>query len=197
MLLGQPENGLNRKERQIESLVEPIVKAVGLQVWGVQYLAQGRHSMLRVYIDRAADADIETRVEPACEAGSEVAQGISVSDCEAVSHQIGELLDVEEVVTGEYTLEVSSPGMDRQLFHAHQYESAIGELLDVRLNYAFEGRKKFIGQLVGVEDNEAVVRIDSQEYVLPMETIAKASIVPQFEDAELPGKTARKSGKKT
>jgi len=184
---------LNRKERQIESLIEPIVKTVGLQVWGVQYLAQGRHSVLRIFIDRCTVGVSQE----ALETGAQRQNGISVSDCEAISHQVSELLDVEEVVTGEYTLEVSSPGMDRQLFHAHQYEGAIGELLDVRLSYPFEGRKKFIGQLVGVEDNEAVVRIESQEYVLPMETIAKACVVPQFDEAELPGKTARKSGKKT
>ena len=185
-----PENGLNRKERQIESLIEPIVRAAGLQVWGVQYLAQGKHSMLRIYIDRALES-------ASASASADAPVGISVSDCEMVSHQISELLDVEELITGEYTLEVSSPGMDRQLFHAHQYENAVGEVLDVRLSYPFEGRKKLIGLLTGVEDNEAVIRIESQEYVLPIETIAKATVVPQFEEAELPGKTARKSGKKT
>lgn len=189
----ESEKGLNRKERQIESLIEPIVKAAGLLVWGVQYLAQGKHSMLRIYIDRA----VEQPANQAELSAAETLNGISVSDCELVSHQISELLDIEELVTGEYTLEVSSPGMDRQLFHAHQYENAIGEVLDVRLSYPFEGRKKLIGQLVGVEDNEAVIRLETQEYVLPMETIAKASVVPQFEEAELPGKTARKSGKKT
>jgi len=84
--------------------------------------------------------------------------GVTIDDCEKVSRQVGELLDIEDTINGEYTLEVSSPGLDRELFRPEQYSQVVGEQLDVRLNYPFEGRKKFVGHLAGVEDSEAIIR---------------------------------------
>lgn len=168
---------MNRRERQIEELIEPAVVALGCRVWGINYLSQGKHSVLRVYIEKgAADAQ---KVE------AETQAGISIDDCERVSRQVSELLDVEETINGEYTLEVSSPGLDRQLFHPEQYVRVLGETLDVRLNFPFDGRKKFVGQLVGVEDDEAVIQIDGEEFLLPIETIQKAQVVPTFDESDL------------
>lgn len=151
-------------------MLQPSVAAAGLRLWGLQYLRGGKLPTLRVFID-APGAD----------------EHVSVDDCERVSREISVLLDVEEVIPGDYTLEVSSPGMDRQLFHAAQYAEMIGEVLDVRLNYAFEGRKKFVGLLVGVEQDEAVLQIDQEEFVLPIELIQRARVVPQFDGIERGG----------
>ena len=98
-----------------------------------------------------------------------------------MSKHVGDILDVEDFSQNAYTLEVSSPGMDRILFKAEQYNAHVGEQVDVRLNFPFEGRKKFIGLLAGIEDNSAVVQVDTDEYVLPIENIQKARIVPTFE----------------
>ena len=152
---------MNRTEQQIEGLVEPTVQALGCSVWGIEYLSQGRHSKLRIYIDKE--------------------DGVSVDDCAAVSRQVEHVLDVEDIIRQEYTLEVSSPGMDRILFSEHQYQDSIGETVDVRLNFPFEGRKHFIGLLTNVEDAEAHVLIDEEEYLLPIENIQRARVVPQFE----------------
>jgi len=171
---------LNRRERQIEELIEPAVVALGCRVWGINYLSQGKHSVLRVYIEKQAqEIATQEKVE------TETQAGISIDDCERVSRQVSELLDVEEAINGEYTLEVSSPGLDRQLFHPEQYTRVLGEMLDVRLSFPFDGRKKFVGQLVGVEDNEAVIQIDGEEFLLPIETIQKAQVVPTFDESDL------------
>ena len=91
------------------------------------------------------------------------------------------MLDIDEVFTQSYTLEVSSPGMDRILFKVSQFEANVGEVVDVRLNYPFDGRKHFVGRLAGVEDDQAVVQIDDDEFVLPIENVQRARVVPQFD----------------
>ena len=91
------------------------------------------------------------------------------------------LFDVEEPISGQYTLEVSSPGMDRILFHLEQYVESVGETVDVRLSQPFEGRRKLTGVLAGVEDDEIVVHVGDDEYLLPLEWIQRARIVPRFE----------------
>jgi ribosome maturation factor RimP len=96
-----------------------------------------------------------------------------------VSEQVSGILDVEEPITGEYTLEVSSPGLDRQLFRLAQYARYIGETLEVRLRSAFEGRRKFKGVLKGIEGEDVVIQVDDHEFLLPYEVIEKARIQPR------------------
>ncbi len=151
---------LNRKEKQVEELLAPTVGSLGCEIWGVEYLSQGKHSKLRLYIDREG--------------------GVDVDDCANVSRHVSDILDVEDFSHSAYTLEVSSPGMDRILFKEDQYVDSVGEQVEVRLNYAFEGRKKFLGVLTGVEDRCALVQIDDEEYALPLENIQRARVVPVF-----------------
>lgn len=147
-------------QERLTELFDPVVAALGCELWGVEYLTQGRRSLLRVYIDKE--------------------EGIGVEDCERVSRQVSSVLDVEDPIHTEYTLEVSSPGMDRPLFKLSQFESSVGEQVAVRLRQPFEGRRKFTGLLKGIENEEIVLEVDSEEYVLPYELIDKANIVPQF-----------------
>ena len=123
------------RENRLRELLGPTVEALGFELWGVEHLAQGRHSVLRVYIERP--------------------EGISVDDCAAVSEQVSAVLDVEDPINGEYTLEVSSPGLDRRLFALAQYGRYLGETIDLRLRSPFEGRRKFRGLLKGVEQEPA------------------------------------------
>lgn len=152
---------MNRTEQKVEALLRMTVEGMGCEIWGVEFLSQGRHSKLRLYIDKAG--------------------GVSVGDCEKVSRQVSDVLDVENMFTKGYTLEVSSPGMDRILFNAEQYESNVGETVDVRLNFPLEGKKRVVGLLAGVENAEAIVQADGEEYVLPLENVQRARIVPQFD----------------
>ncbi|NOX50622.1 MAG: ribosome maturation factor RimP [Gammaproteobacteria bacterium] len=152
---------MNRKETEVEELLAPTVQSLGYNIWGVEYLNQGKHSKLRLYIDSE--------------------EGIEVDDCAAVSRHVSDILDVEESIESAYTLEVSSPGLDRILFKESQYQASIGEQVDVRLNFPFEDRKKFSGLLVDIQDSSVVVQIDDNEYVLPIENIARARVVPTFD----------------
>ena len=147
------------KEQQIQALLEPTVEAMGFELWGIEYQSQGKYSILRIFIDSG--------------------NGINVDDCAAVSEQAGSVLDVEEPITGEYTLEVSSPGMDRLLFKLEQYPAYVGEIVELRLRTAFEGRRKFKGVLKGIEGEDVVIHVDDHEYLLPVSAIEKARVQPR------------------
>lgn len=143
----------------LTELFEPAVNALGFTLWGIEYIAQGRHSLLRVYLDKEGGIDIE--------------------DCAVASRQISSILDVEDPITGEYTLEVSSPGLDRALFTLEQYSEYLGWHVSLRLTENFENRRKFTGQLKAVIDEEVVIIIGDEEYTIPFELIDKANLVSQ------------------
>lgn len=146
-------------------MLTPTVEGLDCRIWGVEYASQGRHSRLRIYIDRE--------------------DGVSVEDCERVSRHVSDVLDVEEVISGGYTLEVSSPGMDRVLFKAEQYAANVGQQVEVRLVYPFEGRKRIVGVLAGLEEDDScghvIVQADDEEYLLPLESVQRTRIIPQFD----------------
>ena len=151
---------LSAQRDKLEEMLRPGIEALGFELWGVEYQSHAKRSMLRIYIDAEA--------------------GISVDDCAKVSHQVSGVLDVEDPITGEYTLEVSSPGMDRPLYRLEQYAEYIGSDINIRLRIAFEGRRKFQGRLVAIEGDEVVIQLDGHEYLLPFEQIDRAQIVPSF-----------------
>ncbi|WP_188862845.1 ribosome maturation factor RimP [Marinobacterium nitratireducens] len=151
---------MSAKLKLLHELIEPSVTALGFELWGIEYVAQGAHSVLRIYIDSE--------------------DGISVDDCAKVSHQVSGILDVEEPISGQYNLEVSSPGMDRPLFTLEQFAAWAGHQVQLRLRVPFEGRRKFKGLLNGVEGDEVLLVVDKEEYLLPIDLIDRANIVPQF-----------------
>ena len=148
------------KDQQMADMLQSTVAALGYVLWGVEHMAQGKHSVVRVYIDSPA--------------------GITVDDCAAVSEQVSSILDVEDPITGEYTLEVSSPGMDRLLFELEQYSGYLGETLEVRLRSAIEGRRRFKGILKGIEGEDVVIQVDDHEFLLPFGAIEKARVQPRI-----------------
>ncbi len=150
-----------RKE-QIGDLLRPSIEDLGCQLWGLELLSQGRHALLRIFIEREGSVTLE--------------------DCEKVSRQVSLVLDVEDPIQTAYTLEVSSPGLDRQLFSADQYPAYIGAKLKVRLRSNFEGRRNFTGQLVGLEKDDMVLRVGEDELVFPLESVERANVVPEFDD---------------
>ena len=148
-----------RKEQQLQELLAPTVEAMGYELWGLEYLSQGRYSLLRLFIDAE--------------------NGITVDDCAAVSEQVGSVLDVEDPISGEYTLEVSSPGVDRLLFRLEQFPAYVGEVVELRLRSPFEGRRKYRGVLTGIEGEDVVLQVDDHEYLLPHSVIEKARVQPR------------------
>ncbi|MCV6615074.1 MAG: ribosome maturation factor RimP [Cellvibrionaceae bacterium] len=147
-------------KQQLQQLLEPVVESLGCSLWGLEYLSQGRHTTLRLYI--------------------EAEEGVGVEHCEKVSRQVSAVMDVEDPIAGEYTLEVSSPGLDRPLYTLAQFTQYVGEQVSLRLRQAFEGRRKFSGRLNGVEGDEILLVVDDEEYLLPIELIEKANVVPSF-----------------
>ena len=152
---------MSSKLEQLQALLAPVVEGLGYQCWGIEYVSQGKHSVLRIYIDKE--------------------DGILVDDCEAVSRQASAILDVEDPISSEYTLEVSSPGMDRPLFTLEQFAAHAGEQVKIKLRTPFEGRRNFQGLLRGVEEQDVVVQVDNQEFLLPIDSIDKANIIPSFD----------------
>lgn len=151
---------LSGKVSELEILLVPIIEALGYRCWGIEYLSQGRHTLLRVYIDHP--------------------DGISVEACAAVSRQASAVLDVEDPITGDYTLEVSSPGMDRPLFTLEQFAAYTGEQAKLKLRVPYEGRRNFQGVIRGVEGDEVILQVGEHEYLLPIDSIDKSNIIPRF-----------------
>lgn len=149
------------KLSDLQALVEPVVQAMGFVLWGVEYLPSGKYSTLRIYIDHEA--------------------GIHVDQCADVSRQISAVMDVEDPIAGNYTLEVSSPGMDRPLFTLEQYAAFEGEWAEIKLRYAFEGRRNFKGVLSGIDDGDVVIAVETEEFMLPIESIDKGRVIPNFD----------------
>ncbi|MBC6429016.1 MAG: ribosome maturation factor RimP [Cellvibrionales bacterium] len=151
------------QETALAALLAPTVAGLGCELWGIEYRNAGPRRLLRVFIDRP--------------------QGVRIEDCERVSRQLSALLDVEDPLGGAYTLEVSSPGLDRRLYEIAHYRGAIGSLVQVRLRPDCgerTGRRNFKGRLVAVEDAQIVLRQDEAEWVLPLETLERARVVPEF-----------------
>lgn len=148
---------VKKSEALIAELITPTIEALGLELWGIEHGSQGKFSLLRIYIDSE--------------------EGITVDDCERVSRQVSAILDVEDPISGEYTLEVSSPGMDRPLFTEEQFKRYLGEVVSVRTRGPINGRRKFKGTIVEVSDGTVVVNIDGENYQIPHAEIEKAALV--------------------
>ena len=91
------------------------------------------------------------------------------------------MLDVEDQIRSGYTLEVSSPGMDRLLFKGEHYAGNVGQTIDLRLNFPFEGQRKFIGRIIDFRDDEVVMQIDDMEFCFPVENVQRARVMPQYD----------------
>jgi ribosome maturation factor RimP len=144
------------KQEILHNLIEPVVASLGCELWGLEYLTQGRYTTLRIFIDGPS--------------------GVSLEDCEKVSRQISAVMDVEDPIDGEYTLEVSSPGMDRSLYTASHYARYVGETVNVRLRMARDGRRRFKGNIVKVENEDVTINVEGKEILIPVDAIDKANI---------------------
>jgi len=150
------------KQELLHDLIEPVVVSLGCELWGLEYLTQGRYTTLRIFIDAPA--------------------GVSLDDCEKVSRQVSSVMDVEDPIDGEYTLEVSSPGMDRPLYTAAHYARYVGETVNVRLRMARDGRRRFKGNILKVDGEDVLVEVEGKEILFPVDAIDKANIVPRFDE---------------
>ena len=137
---------------------------MGYELVGVEYKRQGEGGVLRIYIDKEG--------------------GVNIDDCSKVSHQVGGVLDVEDPINNAYKLEVSSPGLERPIFRESDFERFKGHMVKIKLSIPYEGQRNFNGVLDGVEDSMVVIIMDNMEYLLPIEQIERANLVPQFKKGQ-------------
>ena len=148
----------------VRSLVEPVVAREGLELVDVQFPSERGRSVLRLFIDTVPPGT-KTR-------------GVTVDECSSISRVVGDLLDVEDVVPGQYTLEVSSPGLFRPLTKPEHYDRALGERVKIKTFAKLEGRKVFAGVLTHREGQTVGLLVDGQEFELDLEKVAKANLEP-------------------
>lgn len=134
-----------------------VVTTMGYEFVGCELQRQGRGSVLRIYIDK----DL----------------GITLTDCSHVSHQVSAMLDVEDPIQGQYSLEVSSPGLDRPLFELAHFEKYVGQKIKVRLQTPINNQRNFVGVLLRVEGMNIHLSMDSEEIVLSFPEIEKAKLL--------------------
>ncbi|UJF24871.1 ribosome maturation factor RimP [Suttonella sp. R2A3] len=157
------------REEKVSELCRPLVESMGYEWVGVEYHHNTRNAILRIYVDKPEG-------------------GIGIDDIVEVTEQINPLLDVEDPISAEYTLEVSSPGMDRPLFELAHFAQFVGAEVKLMTRRAVGNQRKFTGVIESVDQEAGQVSLllpDSKEQtviVLDYENIDKARLVPIFED---------------
>lgn len=150
------------KKAEIAGLLGPTVQALGLELWGVELALSRSRSLLRLYIDHSQ-------------------RPVTLDDCESVSREVSAVMDVNDPITGNYTLEVSSPGLDRPLFEAAHYERFVGAVVRAQTLTPIAGRRRFQGTITSVAGGQVTITIDTGPVSLAIADIEKAKLVPQFD----------------
>lgn len=143
-------------QNELEQLLSPTIRDMGYELWGCEYLSQGKHSLLRIYIDKA--------------------EGIGIEDCQEVSKQVSALLDVEDPIPGNYSLEISSPGIPRPLFSSWQYQLYIGQPVQVKMFKSVNGKRKLMGTIVSASESTLVLNINNEHQEILFSNIVKANL---------------------
>lgn len=141
---------------QIWALLEPVIASEGFEVLEIEYRREAPGWVLRIYIDQE--------------------DGVAVDDCARISHVVGDVLDVAEVVNVPYHLEISSPGLDRPLRKVEHFRKHIGSIVKVRSAAPIEGRKKFKGRLTDAGAESITLDCDGQECIIPLSFLERAQL---------------------
>lgn len=153
---------------QLQALLAPTVEALGLELLGIEYLPQPGGSLVRLYIDTKTADGAEDK-------------GVGIEECESVSREVSAQLDVEDPITGNYTLEVSSPGIERPLFAPAQFARFAGESAKVTLRLPQEGRRRFSGKIISVEGDKILFEVEGAgDFEVLHENIDKAKLAPDW-----------------
>ena len=150
---------------QLRELLAPVVAGLGYQLCELEFLPRSGGGMLRIYIDSSRDSP-----EP----------GISLDDCERVSRAVSETLDAADPIPSHYTLEVSSPGLDRLLRTREHFERFAGERVRLEMMQPVEGRKRFSGRLLGVGASDITLELENGSISLPIDDIHRARLAPDM-----------------
>ncbi len=145
---------------ELVNLLEPTIEQLGYELSDLELNLGGRDVVVRVFIDKP--------------------DGVDLSDCEMVSRQLSAVLDVEDALPGHYTLEVSSPGLDRKLTKPAHFQRFTGETVRVKLRFPVDGRRNFRGALRAADDEKIEVEVDGESHSLQIATIESARLVPSL-----------------
>lgn len=163
---------LSTKVTELTSIIEPAVAACDVALWGVEFVPQGRRSLLRIYIEALPEDKANGKQ-------------VTIEDCTAVTHQVSGILEVHDPIAGEYVLEVSSPGFDRAFFVSEQMLDYIGQSVSLRLIQAIgqgsDKRRKVTGKLDAMKDDSLLLTTnDGEQFEVALSNIDKANLV--YED---------------
>ena len=165
---------------QIRGIAERVAKSLGLEIWDVQSRREPSGQVVRVFIDRPGPANTAE-------------ESVSIEDCEHVSREMGTILDVEDPLPFTYTLEVSSPGLDRPLRNEADYKRFLGRLARISSYEPLEGRRHWTGRLVSVEDGVVSLDLENENGApvrIPLDKIAHGRLEVEFPKAEGRGRAA-------
>jgi ribosome maturation factor RimP len=147
---------------QVRQLLDPILESMGLSLWDLEFHKQGPRWLLRIFIDR--------------ESGD-----VTLGDCETVSRDLSAALDVEDIISHAYTLEVSSPGLDRTLSKPAHFVRFTGSTIRIKTYRPIDGQKVFRGKLLGLVDDTVKVEFETGKVIeIPMTGITRASLEVEF-----------------
>ena len=172
------------------ALIEPLLVQLGYELVELQLSPSGRHADLRIFIDRPP-------VDGVPVTGGPDGSGVGIKDCERVSREVSALMDVHDPIPTAYTLEVSTPGLDRVLRTPEHFSRFIGERVNVELAVPREGRRRFTGELRVAEAGAITLLVDDTEVVLKLSDIERARLVPAWpEPGRGPGPKPARKGKR-
>jgi len=158
---GHMSNKAEFEIKAVTQLVEPIIEEMGFELVDVQYLAEHGRWVLRIYADKEG--------------------GITLDDCAYVSKEVGDLIDVKDIIPHEYVLEVSSPGLNRPLKKEKDFLWAVGKKVKIQLIEPIGGRRRFTGYLRKVQEDMLYLEVDNKLIALPCKGIEKANLVYEFD----------------
>src|SRR5690348_5388607 len=142
---------------RLRELVTEVVEGQGYELVDVDLKGAGNHSVLRIFIDKP--------------------DGVTIKDCEFISHQVGTVLDVEDLIPFSYTLEVSSPGLDRKLVKESDYTRFTGKLAKVQTRIPLNQQKVFRGRLTGFHDGKIRLELPKGDLLeIPLDVVQEARL---------------------
>lgn len=155
------ESVVSNRTTDIATMLAPSVEALQLELLGVELAASGTNALLRLYIDAPGRA-------------------VVIEDCEAVSREVSAVLDINDPIASHYTLEVSSPGIDRPLFTVAQFAKHVGETAKLNLQIPLDGRRRLQGRITGVDGDDIKLKTETAEVSVQHANIEKARLVPDW-----------------
>ncbi|MBF0264618.1 MAG: ribosome maturation factor RimP [Gammaproteobacteria bacterium] len=154
----------------LNNMLQPVIETMGYEFVGIEYISHEKGTILRIYVDHK--------------------NGITVDGCAEVSRQVSAVLDVEDPISGEYTLEVSSPGLDRPLFTKEHYQKFIDHEIKLTLNHPLTGtnQKRYRGVINSVDEESGTTIInltvdlgkETEQVSIPLEIVKKANLTVNF-----------------